>query len=201
MIAVVNYGMGNLGSVRKGLERAGLDARVTDSPRDIEDAAGIVLPGVGAFAAAVQNLRAAGLSDVIVRQIEKGKPYLGICLGLQMLFSWSDEGRGADGLGVIPGRVELFAPGVKIPHMGWNRIDIVKPTPFFDGVQSGEFFYFVHSFIVKPESESTTAARCVYGENFVCAVAWDNVVATQFHPEKSQKMGLRLLENFGRMVG
>lgn len=201
MIAVINYGMGNLRSVQKGLEKVGLDARVTDSPRDLADADGIVLPGVGAFAAAAENLRRDGLADALVKEIEKGKPYLGICLGLQLLFSRSDEGKGAEGLGLIPGRVELFGPGVKVPHMGWNQVKIVKESPVFDGIENEEFFYFVHSYIVKPEDEKFVAARTDYGGDFVCAVARDNVSATQFHPEKSQKLGLKMLKNFGGMCG
>lgn len=199
MIAVINYGMGNLRSVQKGLERVGLDARITDSPSDLADSAGIVLPGVGAFAAAMENLRGGGLADALTREIEKGKPYLGICLGLQLLFSWGDEGKGAEGLGLIPGRVELFAPGVKVPHMGWNQVKIVNRAPIFDGIEDESFFYFVHSYIVKPESGETVAARTEYGENFVCAVVRDNISATQFHPEKSQKTGLKMIENFGRL--
>lgn len=200
MIAIVDYGMGNLRSVRKGLEKAGADARVTAAAQDLRDAAGIVLPGVGAFAAAAHNLRASGLDTVILDEIQKGKPFLGICLGLQMLFEYGEEGEGAEGFGLFKGRVIRFTHDLKVPHMGWNQLQFVNRGPVGVDIPEDTFVYFVHSYHVAPEDESIVMAKTEYGYEFVSAITKDNITACQFHPEKSQAWGLKMLENFGRAV-
>ena len=200
MIAIIDYGMGNLRSVQKGFEKAGFDARIVTSAKDIKDAAGLVLPGVGAFAAATENLEKAGLIETIISQIKSGKPFLGICLGLQLLFEYSEEGRRIPGLGFYKGKVVRFTGDMKIPHMGWNQLSFRQKTAVVEGVPDLSFVYFVHSFYVVPEDESLALSVTNYGYDFVSAIARDNVTAVQFHPEKSQKMGLRILQNFGRMT-
>ena len=200
MIAIVDYGMGNLGSVHKALEKVGQDVRVTDSAQAIKDAAGIVLPGVGAISAAVQNMRKTGLDTVILDEIAKGKPFLGICLGLQMLFEYSDEGEGCEGFGLFKGKVIRFTHDLKVPHMGWNQLQFVNRGPVGADIPEESFFYFVHSFHVAPEDESIVMTRTDYGYEFVSAVTRDNVTAVQYHPEKSQKWGLKMLDNFGKFV-
>lgn len=200
MVAIVDYGMGNLRSVQKGLEKAGIEAKITDSAAVLKDAEGVVLPGVGAFSAAVENLRARKLDEVILSQIKAGKPFLGICLGLQLLFEGSDEGQGAEGFGLFKGRVVRFTHGLKVPHMGWNQVRLVNAGATGAGIRDESFFYFVHSYYVAPEDESIVMGVTDYGIEFVSAVTRDNVTAVQFHPEKSQKSGLALLENFGRTL-
>jgi len=200
MIALIDYGMGNLGSVQKGLERAGIDVRITDSPAVIRDAAGIVLPGVGALVAALENIRGKGLDQVIMEQIRSGKPFLGICLGLQMLFEYGEEGQGAEGLGLFKGKVVRFRHDLKVPHMGWNQLRFVNRGEVGKDIPDGAFFYFVHSYYVEPEDESIVMTRTDYGIDFVSSITKDNVTAVQFHPEKSQRMGAMLLENFARTL-
>jgi len=199
MIALIDYGMGNLHSVHKALQHVGLDVKITSSVQDIKDSTGIVLPGVGAFPAAMANLRQFGIVEPLLSEIAKGKSYLGICLGLQLLFTRGDEGEGAEGLNLFKGNVVRFKPDVKIPHMGWNQLKIKKNTAHFSGISDGSFFYFVHSYHVRPEDESIVAVVTSYGSDFVSAVASDNIFAVQFHPEKSQKAGLQMLANFGKM--
>ncbi len=201
-IAIIDYGMGNLRSVQKGIERVGFAAEVTQEPARIEGAAGVVLPGVGAFGACMDNLRAYGLVDTVRRVIERGTPFLGICLGMQLLFDESEEFGPVPGLGIFRGRVVRFAdqPGLKVPHMGWNQIRKHQDPPHLRGIAEGAFVYFVHSYYVVPEDPSLTAVTTEYGVEFAAAIARDNVFATQFHPEKSQAVGLRILENFGRLV-
>jgi imidazole glycerol-phosphate synthase subunit HisH len=206
MIVIIDYGMGNLRSVQKGFEKVGFEALVSDDPRVIEGADKLVLPGVGAFRDCMDNLRQGGFIGPIERHIEAGRPFLGICLGLQLLFTESEEfGRHA-GLNIIPGRVRRFpadlqqdGEALKVPHMGWNQLAIQRPAPLFEGVPSGESVYFVHSYYVEPEDPSVVAATADYGLTFCAAVWRDNVMATQFHPEKSQQVGLRILKNFGGM--
>lgn len=197
MIAIVDYGMGNLASVQKGFETLGFDARITSSVPDIGDAAGVVLPGVGAFPAAARNLRESGLVEPILAAIRAGKPFLGICLGLQLLFESSEEGEAADGLALFKGDVPRFRVDLKVPHMGWNQVRFLKPDGIFHGIPDRSYFYFVHSYYVNPADEAIVAGRAEYGVDFVCAVEHENLAAVQFHPEKSQKWGLRLLKNFG----
>ena len=206
MIAIVDYGVGNLRSAAKGLERAAADAgcavdvRVTGERAAIERARAVVLPGVGAFGACMASLEASGLVDVVRAAADSGRPFLGICVGMQILFDESDEFGPVAGLGVLGGRVVRFRPGaVKIPHMGWNALRIRRPGGPLDGLEDGAWVYFVHSYFARPADPAVVAATCEYGgEDFTAAVARDNLFATQFHPEKSQSTGLRLLRNFVR---
>jgi glutamine amidotransferase len=201
-IAIIDYGMGNLRSVQKGLERTGCAAEVTRDPARIRVAKGVVLPGVGAFRACMDNLRTYGLADTVRDVIGRGTPFLGICLGLQLLFDESEEFGRVPGLGIFPGRVVRFAdrPGLKVPHNGWNQICKRQDSPHLRGIDDGAFVYFVHSYYVVPEDASLTATTTEYGVQFASAIARDNVFATQYHPEKSQAVGLKILENFGRVV-
>lgn len=202
MIAIVDYGMGNLRSVEKGLSRAGVPTAVTSDPSVILGARGVVLPGVGAFGACMENLRSRGLVEPVRRAIASGKPFLGICLGLQLLFEESEEFGPVAGLGVFGGHVRRFSgaafEGLKVPQMGWNRLRIRRHVPELEGIEEGAFVYFVHSYYVDPADPALTAASTNYGIEFTAAVSRDNVFACQFHPEKSQAVGLRILENFAR---
>lgn len=202
VIAIVDYGMGNLRSVQKGLERAGFQAEVTRDPSRIAEAQGVVLPGVGAFHACMGNLRRFGLVDVIQDVVLRKRPFLGICLGLQLLFDESEEFGSPDGLGLVPGKVCGFAPseGVKVPHMGWNAIRARKATRFLEGIDDSAQVYFVHSFYAVPADESVVATVSSHGTSFVSSIATDHLFACQFHPEKSQAVGLRILGNFGRFA-
>lgn len=201
MIAIVDYGMGNLRSVEKGFLKAGVDARVVSDAASIDKAKGIVLPGVGAFRDCMRNLTHADLTEPIVRSIEKGKPFLGICLGLQVLFSESEEFGVCKGLDLFSGKVVRFPQSeLKVPHMGWNSLNIVRRPPIFDGIPDGGYFYFVHSYYVVPRDRDIVATTTDYGGEFVSMVWKDNIFATQFHPEKSQEMGLRILKGFGKFV-
>ncbi|NWF76390.1 MAG: imidazole glycerol phosphate synthase subunit HisH [Nitrospirae bacterium] len=200
MIAIIDYGMGNLRSVEKGFLKVGVDVEVVTEARKVDDARGIVLPGVGAFRDCIRNLEELSLIESILRSIQKGKPYLGICLGLQVLFSESEEFGIYHGLNVFRGRVTRFNLSLKVPHMGWNNVKIIKKTPIFDGIRDETFFYFVHSYYVVPESEDIIAMTTDYGITFASMVWKDNIFATQFHPEKSQEAGLKILKNFGDFV-
>ena len=202
MIVVVDYGMGNLRSVSKALEHVGAEVRVSSSPLELKEAHGVVLPGVGAFKDAVKNLKERGLWEAILKEVEKGKPLLGICLGLQLLFEVSYEFGKSQGLGLIEGEVVRFElpREYKIPHMGWNQVFRRKSSPLLEGIRDGEFFYFVHSYFVKPKDESVVLTESDYGIRFCSSVEKENVFATQFHPEKSQRAGLKLLENFVKLV-
>jgi len=197
MIAIVDYGMGNLRSVEKAFENAGGRVCVTADRRIVERAEKIVLPGVGGFAQAMHELRSRKLVEPISSKIKAGTPYLGICLGLQLLFSQSDEGGKTRGFGVIPGPVRRFTGNLKIPHMGWNDLTLKKPgCPLFKGTRKKDYFYFVHSYYPEPEDRSWVATTTRYGRSFCSAVWKGSVLATQFHPEKSQEAGLRLVRNF-----
>jgi glutamine amidotransferase len=204
MIAIIDYGMGNLRSVQKGFERVGVRASVTRDADEIERAAGVVLPGVGAFGACMDNLRQFGLVDPVRRVIERGTPFLGICLGLQLLFEESEEFGPVKGLGIFRGRCVRFAdrpdPTFRIPHMGWNQLRTMRAVPHLAGIADGASVYFVHSYYVVPKDPDLAVTTTLYGVEFVSSVARDNVFACQFHPEKSQRIGLRILENFGRLV-
>jgi imidazole glycerol-phosphate synthase subunit HisH len=202
MIAIVDYGMGNLRSVQKGFARVGYEAEVTRDVGRIAAARGVVLPGVGAFHACMENLARFGLVEPIRDVIVKKKPFLGICLGFQLLFSESEEFGRQKGLELFPGKVVGFHPdnGLKVPHMGWNRIEKKKESPFLEGLASGDYVYFVHSFYVVPEASSLIATTTDYGGTFASSIATDRLFACQFHPEKSQELGLRILANFGRFV-
>jgi glutamine amidotransferase len=200
MIAIVDYGMGNLRSVEKGFLKVGVDARVVRDPKAIDDAKGVVLPGVGAFKDCMRNLEQFSLIDSIVKSIQKGKPYLGLCLGLQVLFTESEEFGVYRGLDILPGKVVRFRISLKVPHMGWNTVQVLKRPPIFDGIDDASYFYFVHSYYVVPDNAEVTAGMTEYGIPFTSMVWKENILATQFHPEKSQETGLRILKNFGEFV-
>jgi imidazole glycerol-phosphate synthase subunit HisH len=208
MIAIIDYGMGNLRSVQKGFERVGFPAEVTTDPSVILAADKVVLPGVGAFRDCIHNLEQGGFIEPILKIIAEGRPFLGICLGLQLLFSESEEFGLHKGLGVIPGRVVRFPEGMTgaaeklpVPHMGWNQISLKAVFPLYDGIADGSNVYFVHSYYVKPDDPAVVSATCSYGIDFCAAIQRDNVMATQFHPEKSQAIGLQMLKNFAEMKG
>lgn len=195
---IIDYGMGNLRSVEKALQKAGAQARVSRDPDEVAAAERIVLPGVGAFGDAMANLEKRGLIEAIRDSVAAGKPFLGICLGLDLLFEESDEHGLHKGLGLLPGRVELLPTDLKIPHIGWNQIAIRKESRLLDGIPDSSSFYFVHSYAVKPQRESDILCETEYGCRFVSAVERDNVAAFQFHPEKSSSLGLTILRNFAR---
>ncbi len=197
MIVIVDYGMGNLRSVEKAFEASGARPKISASVKDIEKAEKLVVPGVGAFTHAMKELKARKLVEPIKEKIESGAPYLGICLGLQLLFSRSEEGEHVKGFNVIPGQVVRFKGKMKIPHMGWNTLEIKKKhCPIFDHLRADEYFYFVHSYYGVPEDPSWVLTRTVYGPRFCSSIWKENIFATQFHPEKSQSSGLRIIKNF-----
>jgi glutamine amidotransferase len=201
MIKIVDYGMGNLRSVQKAFEKLGAEAVICANATELDDVEKLVLPGVGAFRDAIHELRRTELDKPVLDHIASGRPFLGICLGLQLLFDVSYEDGQWEGLGVLPGKVVRFQdqPDLKIPHMGWNTLEFAQPSRLFDGIPPGSSFYFVHSYYVVPTDESVIAARTEHGTVFVSAVARENLFATQFHPEKSQAMGLKLLANFAAL--
>ena len=197
-IAVIDYGGGNVGSLLAALERRGASFALTEDPGDVERAEAAILPGDGAFAATMEALRERGLDGAIHRTIAAGRPFLGICVGMQVLFASSDEYGGAAGLGIVPGHVRRFTRAPRVPHMGWNDLVIERTHPFVDGLASGAWAYFLHSYRVA--DTDSLVASCEYGERFAAVVARDNVMATQFHPEKSRTTGARLLDNFLRIA-
>ncbi|MGZ8364730.1 MAG: imidazole glycerol phosphate synthase subunit HisH [Nitrospira sp.] len=199
MIAIIDYGMGNLRSVSKAFEAVGHQTIVTRDSSTIQSASHVVLPGVGAFGDCMTNLRQYGLIEPIKAAIRSGKPFLGICLGFQLLFTESEEFGRHEGLDILPGRVRSFSrdQALKVPHMGWNQIAIQSSCPVFEGIADGSNWYFVHSFFVDPCEKQITATTTTYGIAFTSSVWKDNVVACQFHPEKSQAVGLQLIKNFG----
>ncbi len=201
-IVIVDYGMGNLRNVQKGFEKIGCEAKLTRNKKEIGRASAVVLPGVGAFKDCMENLEKYGLVDPLLQSIEKGKPYLGICLGLQILFSESEEFGTHKGLDLIRGKVVRFRPDPehKVPHMGWNTIEKEREVPLLQGVENGDFFYFVHSYYVIPEEAQWISTFTTYGKPFVSSIWKENLFATQFHPEKSQQKGLRILENFVKSI-
>lgn len=205
MIAIVDYGMGNLRSVSKAFQSQGFPVSVTNNSADIEGASGLVLPGVGAFGDCVKHLGEFGLIDPIKDYIASGRPFLGICLGLQVLFEESEESPGAQGLGILKGKVVRFPrfekEHLKVPHMGWNQIDIKKDVPVLEGIPNDSWFYFVHSYYAAPEDEGVIAVTSRYGFDFTAAVATENIFACQFHPEKSSALGLGILGNFASICG
>jgi len=200
MIAVVDYGRGNLGSVEKALGGLGMRARITEDPRVVADADAVVLPGDGAFHDAMGTLQALGLLEPIRTCVDEGRPFLGICLGYQLLFTESEEFGNGKGLDLIPGAVRRFPSGLKVPHMGWNQVEHRGDLRLFDGIPTGAHFYFVHSYYPETTDPSLRAALCTYGVRFPAAVERGTLFATQFHPEKSQRWGRRLLENFAALV-
>ncbi len=218
MIAVIDYDLGNLRSVSKALESVGAEVEITNNRRKIAQARGLVLPGVGAFHRGMENLERLDILPSIFKAIKEGKPFLGICLGLQLLFSESEEHGLHHGLDIVKGRVKRFTTtdihkcGGKVPHMGWNKIKFKTENEtlpagsqelsmkIFDGIPDESYFYFVHTYYVEPEDKETIVATTEYGKDFVSVVNKDNVIGVQFHPEKSAKLGLKFLENFCRYV-
>ena len=203
MICIIDYGMGNLRSVQKAFEKLGVVAEITSDPDKVRQADKVVLPGVGAFGACMANMRNLSMDEVVKEVIAQGKPFLGICLGLQMLFDVGEEMGEWPGLGILPGRVLPFRdvikdPTLKVPHMGWNSLKL-RPSRLFEGIEDGAFVYFVHSYYPAPTDESVISAESDYGLTFCAAVQKDNLYATQFHPEKSGAVGLKMLENFANL--
>lgn len=198
MIAVIDYGGGNLGSLVAALERDGVAYVVTDQPSSVREAAASILPGDGAFAATMRALQERGLDDAILGAVKAGRPFLGICVGMQILFESSTEFGGAGGLGIFCGEVCALAGAPRLPHMGWNSLERVGSHPLTDGVEEGEHVYFLHSYAAPVTMETVCAST--YGERFSAIVAREHVMGTQFHPEKSQRTGLHLLRNFARFV-
>jgi glutamine amidotransferase len=201
-IAVLDYGMGNLRSVEKALERVGADAELTPDPEVAQDADGVILPGVGAFARAMEKVRSQELDELVADRIEEGRPVLGICLGMQLLFDSSTELEGAEGIGVLPGVVEpISANGHKVPHIGWSPVHWEHESKLTAGLGDETPFYFVHSFVPHPADPGVVLGTAEYGERFACAVERPPLYGAQFHPEKSSAAGLRMLENFVRICG
>ncbi|MCS7164604.1 MAG: imidazole glycerol phosphate synthase subunit HisH [Thermodesulfovibrio sp.] len=202
MIALVDYGMGNIRSVSKAIEAVGGEVIITQSAEDIKKAKAIVLPGVGAFRDCMVNLKDIGVIETVKEEILKGKPYLGICLGMQILFTESEEFGICKGLDLIKGRVIRFSlpKEYKIPHMGWNTVKFRKKSKILSEIPDNSYFYFVHSYYVVPEDKSFIGGVTEYGIEFTSMIIYENIFATQFHPEKSQKMGLKLLSNFIKLV-
>lgn len=206
---MIDYGVGNLRSVQKAFQRVGLPVEITSDPRQVEQAHVLILPGVGAFARAMDSLRAAGLVEPIREGIRQGKPFLGICLGLQLLFSESEErvgfagaeGENPQGLHVVEGVVRRFPAGMKVPQMGWNRARAIRPgVPLYEGLPEDPYVYFVHSYYVDPVDREWVAATTQYGVEFASVIWKDNVFGIQFHPEKSSRVGLQMLANFRRFA-
>jgi len=200
VLYVVDYGSGNLRSVQKAFEHVGFAAEVGDDPQKVRSAAGIVLPGVGAFGSAMQGLESRGLIEVLRERVEAGVPFLGVCLGLQLLFEKSEESPGVEGLGLLRGDVRRLPPGTKIPHIGWNQAEIVQDSDLFHDIPDLSAFYFVHSYVVVPARPADVLTITEYGTTFVSGVEAQNVTAVQFHPEKSSTLGLKVYENFARRV-
>jgi glutamine amidotransferase len=205
MIAIIDYGMGNLRSVQKAIERVGGDAQIVHAPKELARADKIVLPGVGAFQDAIDRIRSQKLDEAILSACRSDMPFLGICLGLQMLFETAYENGMHKGLGIFGGEVRRFdfpqtqERPLPVPQMGWNQIRFQRPCPIYDGLRDGEYVYFCHSYYVAPTDENLVATRTDYGIDFVSSIRRGNLFATQFHPEKSQSVGLKILENFVRL--
>lgn len=198
-IAVIDYGVGNLMSVTNALQYIGRESKITDQASDLERADGIILPGVGAFPDAAEKLQQTGLVATLKEQAAK-KPMLGICLGMQLLFDWSSEVRKTDGLGFVPGQVELIETNLKLPHIGWNSLQFPNPSPLFAGLDEGGYVYFVHSFCGSAARRENVIATTDYGGEVLAAVQSGNVFGTQFHPEKSGDVGMQILKNFGGLT-
>ena len=206
MIAIIDYGMGNLRSVQKGFEAVGAEAIITSDPKKILSAKSVVLPGVGAFKECMANLEKLDLIDTVCQSAKSGKPFLGICLGLQLLFNQAEEFGHVDGLGILPGKVVGFKSVIsdaddplKIPHMGWNTVRVLPGNPLFHSVADESYFYFVHSYYVVPQDPTIVATTTFYGTDFTSGVQHENIHAFQFHPEKSQRLGLTILKNFSNL--
>ena len=200
-VVIVDFGAGNLHSVSRAVVNAGTRPLVTSNPSYLEDAEAVIVPGVGAAADTMSNLRASGFVEPIRDYIASGRPFLGVCMGQQALFEVSEEGGEHECLGILPGRVVRFSNGLKVPHMGWNQVRIVKQHPIFEGVDDGSYFYFVHSYYPQPADPDVVIGETEYGVTFASVIARDNIVATQFHPEKSGEAGLRVYSNFLEICG
>lgn len=206
MIVIVDYGMGNLHSAQKGLERAGFDAVISSNPADLDEATGIVLPGVGAFRDCFNGLREKGFVDPLLKQVRNDKPLFGICVGMQLLFEYGEEGEGSPGLGILPGRVVRFPDstqtGLKVPQMGWNTLEPVpgRPCPLLKYTSQTPYVYFVHSYYPNTTNPAVVYATTNYGVRFASLVGRGNVFGSQFHPEKSQQEGIAILRAFGEFV-
>lgn len=199
MIVVADYGAGNLHSIGMGLRRRGLEVQVTDDPGAVDGAAALVVPGDGAFGPAMARLRDSGFAERIVAHVQSGRPFLGVCLGMQLLFEESVEGGSHRGLGILPGRVVRLPETVKVPHMGWNQLQVLRPaSPLLEGVSPGAYVYFVHSYHCMPADPALVAATASYGVEIAAVAGRGNVWATQFHPEKSGEAGAQILNNFAR---
>lgn len=196
MIAIIDYGAGNLRSVANAITKLGYQSKITNRPDEIFNAQAVILPGVGAAADTLENLKTMGMVDPICQIISEGRPFLGICIGLQVLFTGTEEGGGHKCLNIIPGRVNRIPPGLKIPHMGWNQVKQRRSHPIFDGIPDKANFYFVHSYYAEPDDKSLVAGETDYGITICSVIARGNLIATQFHPEKSGEFGLRIYQNF-----
>jgi imidazole glycerol-phosphate synthase subunit HisH len=200
MITIIDYGMGNLANVRKGFAAIGYDTHTTADPKEIAGAGGLILPGVGAFRDSIECLDEKGMSGPIRDYAASGKPFLGICLGMQLIFDVSYEGGEYKGLGLVPGEVVRFPKSdLKVPHMGWNSTRYTRESPLWKDVPEGSYVYFVHSYYVVPKEEKYIATTTEYGLDFTSSISYENVHAVQFHPEKSQKTGLQILRNFAAL--
>ena len=195
-VAIVDYGVGNLRSVEKAFAATGHEAIVSSDPNELVQARRLVLPGVGAFAACMSALRDYGLAELVVERANRGTPLLGVCVGMQMLFEESDEFGKANGLGLVRGRVRRFSQELVVPHVGWNRIHQRREHPLFADIEDNSFCYFVHSYFCEPENEDVVVGSTDYGVNYASVIAKDNICGVQFHPEKSQDVGLKMLANF-----
>ena len=200
-VGIVDYEMGNLRSVEKGLEKVGVDAAICAEAESFDAFDGLVLPGVGAFGDAMENLKRLGMDEAIREYIATGRHLLGICLGMQLLLEYSEEHGRNEGLGIVPGGCLRLPDTVKVPHMGWNILNVTRENQLFEGLGQADRFYFVHSFYCAPSDGSWTIGTTDYGLEFACAFGRENVWGLQFHPEKSSRLGLEILANFGRMVG
>ncbi len=198
-IAIIDFGAGNLRSVAKAFEKIGYPAEVTADPHVVAAADAVVLPGVGAAGDTMHSLTAEGLVDTINDVIARGRPFFGVCIGLQVLFESSDEGK-AECLGILRGRVRRLPPTVKVPHIGWNQVDLVSRHPLFEGIEDGSNFYFVHSYYGDPEDAGAVVGQTDYGTTFASVIARGNLIATQFHPEKSGELGLKVYDNFVKLL-
>ena len=200
MIGIIDYGRGNISSVETALDKGGFENITTDDHDILRKCDGLILPGVGAFKDGMKDLERRGLIPIIEEAILLGKPLLGICLGLQLLFEFGEEDGESPGLGILQGRVERLTTTLKIPHIGWNDLKLIKPSPLLEGIENGDDFYFVHSYQAHPVDKSVISATCDYGQDIVAVVSKNNIFGVQFHPEKSSLKGMVLIQNFGRLV-
>lgn len=200
MISIVDYGMGNLLSVQKGLSYVGMESIITSNKDELLKSRGIILPGVGAFPDAMDNLRKTGIDKILIQAAEMKKPLMGICLGMQLLFEESEEVRKCKGLGLLPGKIVKLKGKVKIPHMGWNSLKLINPVGLLDGIKEESYVYFVHSYYAEIEDKSIINAESFYGVEVPAVVSKENIFGMQFHPEKSGEIGIKMLKNFGELV-